>query len=393
MAERLNFGLALHVGDVLYGNIGGSNRLDFTCIGPAVNLAARLEKLTGGLGRTMLASPEFANHASDDWIDIGEFAVAGFARPQRVFGLRDESGGVLPRSLGQRIASSTSAAALNSASRAAPAAMARSSKPQVSKFQSSSTCAARQIASASRNPRISASASSAEPVSVVIECSAPTIQASAGIAARAAAMRVSGCRTCTIPSRQHEARTELVGRPAHDRIPCRALLRDQPCRAIGAVEQQIGAEVLDDVRRHLVAPFGNAVDDAVGEPRQRHARRIDGLGLRVPFPPQRIGNRRPGRASTRPRGRPHRLAVQRDREAFRNLAGRRPSVKKRLRSTGRAAWRADLVGSAGLRPRPGSNNSRIGYSAVLRCGCLCVATRILQQNQAEMTSSDMRVLY
>jgi adenylate cyclase len=96
--EGLNFGLALHVGDVLYGNIGGSTRLDFTCIGPAVNLAARLERLTGGLGRTMLASPEFANHAEGDWLDIGEFAVAGLAKPQRVFGLRDESGGVLPRS-------------------------------------------------------------------------------------------------------------------------------------------------------------------------------------------------------------------------------------------------------------------------------------------------------
>src|SRR2546423_13188497 len=43
----VRFGLALHVGQVLYGNIGGGNRLDFTCIGPAVNLAARLEKLTG----------------------------------------------------------------------------------------------------------------------------------------------------------------------------------------------------------------------------------------------------------------------------------------------------------------------------------------------------------
>jgi adenylate cyclase len=98
VVEGLNFGLALHVGNVLYGNIGGSNRLDFTCIGPAVNLAARLERLTGGLGRTVLASPEFANHAGDDWMDIGEFSVAGFAKPQRVFGLRDESGGVLPRS-------------------------------------------------------------------------------------------------------------------------------------------------------------------------------------------------------------------------------------------------------------------------------------------------------
>src|SRR3984885_7365986 len=39
--ERFRFGLALHVGRILYGNIGGGNRLDFTCIGPAVNLAAR----------------------------------------------------------------------------------------------------------------------------------------------------------------------------------------------------------------------------------------------------------------------------------------------------------------------------------------------------------------
>jgi adenylate cyclase len=90
-AERLNFGLALHVGDVLYGNIGGRGRLDFTCIGPAVNLAARMEKLAGNLGRSILASTEFADHARGDWADIGEYAVAGFARPQRVFGLRDES--------------------------------------------------------------------------------------------------------------------------------------------------------------------------------------------------------------------------------------------------------------------------------------------------------------
>jgi adenylate cyclase len=94
--EPLKFGLALHVGDLLYGNIGGASRLDFTCIGPAVNLAARLEKLTGGLGRTVLASSDFANHVSDDWIDIGRFSVAGFARPQRVFGLRDEGDGSVP---------------------------------------------------------------------------------------------------------------------------------------------------------------------------------------------------------------------------------------------------------------------------------------------------------
>jgi len=91
LPQAVNFGLALHLGNVLYGNIGGSNRLDFTCIGPAVNLAARMEKLTAPLKRTIVASANFAQYAPNDWHDIGEFAVAGFARAQRVFGLQDEA--------------------------------------------------------------------------------------------------------------------------------------------------------------------------------------------------------------------------------------------------------------------------------------------------------------
>jgi adenylate cyclase len=87
----VRFGLALHVGDVLYGNIGGGNRLDFTCIGPAVNLAARLEKLAGRLGRTILVSQEFARHCGDGLEPIGKFAVAGFAAEQTAFGLGDEA--------------------------------------------------------------------------------------------------------------------------------------------------------------------------------------------------------------------------------------------------------------------------------------------------------------
>ena len=50
--STIRFGLALHVGHVMYGNIGGGNRLDFTCIGPAVNLAARMEKVAAQLGQT-----------------------------------------------------------------------------------------------------------------------------------------------------------------------------------------------------------------------------------------------------------------------------------------------------------------------------------------------------
>ena len=61
-ADAIRFGLALHVGEVMYGNIGGGNRLDFTCIGPAVNLAARLEKVAAKLGEAVVASAEFAGH-------------------------------------------------------------------------------------------------------------------------------------------------------------------------------------------------------------------------------------------------------------------------------------------------------------------------------------------
>jgi adenylate cyclase len=85
----LRFGLALHLGEVLYGNIGGGNRLDFTCIGPAVNLAARLEKLAGRLGRDVVASGEFAAHCRSPLAPLGDFALAGFVTPQPVYGLGD----------------------------------------------------------------------------------------------------------------------------------------------------------------------------------------------------------------------------------------------------------------------------------------------------------------
>ncbi|MGJ4929323.1 adenylate/guanylate cyclase domain-containing protein [Bradyrhizobium sp. HKCCYLS2038] len=92
--ERFRFGVALHVGRLLYGNIGGGNRLDFTCIGPAVNLAARLEKIAARLKRTVVASEAFvgacSEPSSDLWTDLGEFPIAGLSTEQRVFGLREE---------------------------------------------------------------------------------------------------------------------------------------------------------------------------------------------------------------------------------------------------------------------------------------------------------------
>ncbi len=91
VVERFRFGVALHVGRILYGNIGGGNRLDFTCIGPAVNLAARLEKIAGRLSRTIVASAGFAGICAGGWTDLGEFPIAGFSKAERVYGLLDET--------------------------------------------------------------------------------------------------------------------------------------------------------------------------------------------------------------------------------------------------------------------------------------------------------------
>jgi adenylate cyclase len=91
VVERFRFGVALHLGNILYGNIGGGNRLDFTCIGPAVNLAARLEKIAGRLGRTIVVSEGFARTCRHDWRDLGDFPIAGFSKAQRVYGPAEET--------------------------------------------------------------------------------------------------------------------------------------------------------------------------------------------------------------------------------------------------------------------------------------------------------------
>jgi adenylate cyclase len=81
----LAFGLALHVGDVAYGNVGGMGRLDFTAIGPAVNLAARLESLTGKLGKPLLVSREIAAHLAGLVEPVGAHELKGIAGAVEVF--------------------------------------------------------------------------------------------------------------------------------------------------------------------------------------------------------------------------------------------------------------------------------------------------------------------
>lgn len=83
----LRFGVALHVGEVAYGNIGGASRLDFTAIGPAVNLASRIEGLTGKLDKRVLLSEALAKACSAPTRAVGRFELKGVAGEQEVFEL------------------------------------------------------------------------------------------------------------------------------------------------------------------------------------------------------------------------------------------------------------------------------------------------------------------
>ncbi|WP_416897417.1 MAG: adenylate/guanylate cyclase domain-containing protein [Minwuia sp.] len=82
--------IALHLGDVSYGNVGAEGRLDFTIIGPAVNEAARMEAACSDLERHLLISAAFAVELGDpDRLeDLGEHRLRGIAAPRTLFGLR-----------------------------------------------------------------------------------------------------------------------------------------------------------------------------------------------------------------------------------------------------------------------------------------------------------------
>jgi class 3 adenylate cyclase len=85
----LPFGAALHLGEMLWGNIGAVDRLDFTAIGPAVNLVSRLEGLCRPLGRPVLISSAVADHSATPLVPLGEHKLRGIAAPCAVFTLPD----------------------------------------------------------------------------------------------------------------------------------------------------------------------------------------------------------------------------------------------------------------------------------------------------------------
>lgn len=85
----LRFGAALHLGEILWGNIGSADRLDFTAIGPAVNLVSRLEGLCRPLGRSVLISGAVAAETTTPLVPLGEHALRGIEAPCAVFTLPD----------------------------------------------------------------------------------------------------------------------------------------------------------------------------------------------------------------------------------------------------------------------------------------------------------------
>lgn len=88
----LSFGMALHLGEMLWGNIGTADRLDFTAIGPAVNLVGRLEGLCKPLGRSVLVSGAVAEETTMPLVPLGEHALRGIAAPCAVFALPEPPG-------------------------------------------------------------------------------------------------------------------------------------------------------------------------------------------------------------------------------------------------------------------------------------------------------------
>ncbi len=80
-------GVAIHIGEVMYGNVGAADRLDFTVIGPAVNLATRMEPLCVQLDQTIVVSTCLAKASQREFRTLGQHAFKGIAKKEEVFTL------------------------------------------------------------------------------------------------------------------------------------------------------------------------------------------------------------------------------------------------------------------------------------------------------------------
>ena len=88
-AERdeaaLGYGLSLHIGNVMFGNVGLAERLSFSVFGSTVNEVARLESLTKKYTTPIVASEEFTNYCGGEWEALGSESLRGVNAPMAVF--------------------------------------------------------------------------------------------------------------------------------------------------------------------------------------------------------------------------------------------------------------------------------------------------------------------
>ncbi|MFB2566934.1 adenylate/guanylate cyclase domain-containing protein [Rhizobium sp. IMFF44] len=85
---RVKAGIALHYGEVSYGNVGSGNRLDFTLIGPDVNIVSRIQNVCSESGEALLISGPFQQKADiTDALSIGRQPLKGFAEAMELFAI------------------------------------------------------------------------------------------------------------------------------------------------------------------------------------------------------------------------------------------------------------------------------------------------------------------
>lgn len=87
---QIHLGMALNVGDVVYGNVGAKDRLDFTVIGNAVNQAFRVESLCKDFGKSILTTEEFANKAGKENFEfVGARNLKGITGERNIYSPRN----------------------------------------------------------------------------------------------------------------------------------------------------------------------------------------------------------------------------------------------------------------------------------------------------------------
>ncbi len=88
--DELGYVIGLHMGHVIYGNIGTPDRIEFTVIGAATNKAARIEGMCKNLGVNFVLSSEVRKHLKGDWQSLSNHALRGVGEEIKVFTLPND---------------------------------------------------------------------------------------------------------------------------------------------------------------------------------------------------------------------------------------------------------------------------------------------------------------